>query len=265
MKLNLFRPFQIAALGAILCALPGAAQSPNPPAPGFDGSGSDPRAVEIADRVMSAMGGREAWNATRHVRWRFFGRRLHVWDRQTNDIRIEGTDGESGEPYVILMNLSSGEGRAWRNGVEIEEPESLAEMLDLGESLWINDSYWVFMPYKLKDTGVTLRHLGTGELGDGRTAEVLELTFTAVGRTPENKYHVYVATDTDLVEQWDFFADATDAEPRFSTPWGNWRRYGAILLSDDRGERDHTEIAVYEHLPGTVYTSPEAVAWSALP
>ncbi len=137
-------------------------------------------------------------------------------------------------------------------------------MLDLGESAWINDSYWMFMPYKLKDSGVTLRYVGSGTMQDGREAEVLELTFEGVGRTPENKYHVYVADDTGLVEQWDFYRHADDPEPAFQIPWHDWKRHGEILLSGDRGESGHTDIAVYDEVPRTVFTDPAPVDAAAL-
>ena len=241
----------------------GAGGPANPPAPGFDLEGSDAEAIAVADRVMEAMGGRQAWDATRFLRWRFFGRRLHVWDKHSGDLRIEAADSED-RPLVILMNLGSGEGRVWRSGAEILDPAERAELLETGEAWWINDSYWVFMPYKLKDTGVTLRYVGEGALEDGRRAEVLELTFEAVGRTPENKYHVYVAGESGLVEQWDYYADARDEEPRIRTPWRDWRRFGPILLSDDRGERGHTELAVFDDLPRTVFTDPAPVDWSSL-
>ncbi len=236
----------------------------NPPAAGFDLQGSDARAIEIADSVMRAMGGRPAWDATRYLTWNFFGRRRHLWDKHTGDLRVEGTDRESGEPYLILMNLHTGNGRAWRGGVELEEPTALAEMLELGESAWINDAYWLFMPYKLKDTGVTLAYAGEGEMLDGRAADVLELTFREVGRTPENRYRVYVARDSGLVEQWDFFSRADDEEPRFRIPWHDWRPHGAILLSADRGENDHTDVAVLSEVPRAALTSPQPVDWQAL-
>ena len=260
------RPAALAALALILGLALGAAVSddPNPPAPGFDLEGSDARALEIADRVMQKIGGRRAWDETRYLRWRFFGRRLHVWDKATGNIRVEGVGRDDGEPYLILMNLRSGEGRAWRSGREVTEPEALAELLELGEAAWINDSYWLFMPYKLKDTGVTLGYLGERAMEDSRTAEVLELTFREVGRTPENKYHVYVAKDSGLVEQWDYYAEAGDAEPRFKFPWHNWQPYGRILLSEDRGEGAHTEVAVFDELPETVFTSPTPIDWSRL-
>jgi len=232
---------------------------PNPAADGFLAEESDAKAIELADQVMLRLGGRSAWDATRFVTWKFFGNRFHVWDKHTGDIRVEGTERESKKDYVILMNLTTKGGRAWLADEEITDPEALAGMLERGESAWINDSYWMFMPYKLKDTGVALEYLGEQPLLDGRGARTLQLSFRDVGRTPENKYLVYVANDSGLVEQWDFFTNASDPEPRFQIPWRNWRRHGAILLSNDRGRGQHTEIAVFDELPAEVFSSPDPV------
>lgn len=230
---------------------------------------SDPEAVEVARAVMQRLGGRGAWEGTRYLTWSFFGSRRHLWDRHAGDVRIEGTDRESGETYLILMNIHSGRGRAWRGGAEVTDPEPLEKMLREGTSAWINDSYWLVMPYKLLDPGVTLRDLGERPMADGRPARVVELTFTDVGETPRNKYHVYVARETGLVEQWDFFADRDDAEPRFRIPWRGWKRYGAIMLSGDRGERggrklELTDIAVLDRVPAEALTSPAPVEWEIM-
>ena len=61
----------------------------NPPAKGFNTAASDPKAISVADQAMTAMGGRKNWDATRYITWRFFGFRLHVWDKWTGDIRFE--------------------------------------------------------------------------------------------------------------------------------------------------------------------------------
>lgn len=232
---------------------------PNPSAAGFLAEESDAKAIELADQVMLRLGGRAAWDATRFVTWKFFGNRFHVWDKHTGDIRVEGTERESKQPYVILMNLHTKEGRAWRAAEEVTDPEALGDLLESGESAWINDSYWMFMPYKLKDTGVALEYLGDQPLLDGRGARALQLSFRDIGRTPENKYQVYVANDSGLVEQWDFYTNASDPEPRFQVPWRNWRRHGSILLSDDRGRGQHTAIAVFDELPAEVFTSPDPI------
>ncbi len=231
----------------------------NPPATGFNLADSDDKAVGIADEVMAKMGGRRNWDNTHYIKWRFFGRRLHVWDKWSGDIRVEHRD------QIILMNLNTQKGRAWKAGVEVTHPDSLAPLLQFGNEVWINDSYWVFMPYKLKDGGVTLKYVGEGQMADSSAADILALTFENVGVTPENKYLVYVDKQTRLVGQWDYFEKATDKKPVLSSPWKNWQSYGKILLSDGGGRGKHTEIAVFEQLPATVFQDPAPVDWQAIP
>jgi len=233
------------------------------PSPALDPSDSDSRSVEIAGAVMESMGGRDAWDSTRFVRWRFFGRRLHFWDRHGGDIRIEspastGRDGVEQPAFLVLMNIHSKKGRAWEDGREVETPEKLAEYLDRGHQLWVNDSYWMFMPYKLLDPGVTLTYAGERILEDGRAADVLDMTFVeGVGYTPENRYEIFVARDSGLVEQWSFFAEASAEEPNFTLPWSDWRQFGGILLATGHGQGLDWEIAVYEELPDAVFDSPD--------
>lgn len=250
-------PTALALLLALACTSPPPppAAHPvrdNPAAPGFDVEGSDPRAIAVADRTMDALGGRAAWDSTRAISWRFFGRRRHLWDRARGLDRVETEDGT-----VAVVDVDSGEGRAWRGGRELAG-EELAGVLDGARRAWINDAYWLVMPYKLKDSGVTLGWVGETKLPGDRVADVLSLTFEGVGVTPENRYEVAVARVTHLVEQWSFFADAEDAEPRFTTPWSGWERHGAILLSGGRGEIGTLdEIAVHEDLPQGLLETPE--------
>ena len=241
-----------------------AQDAPDPPAEGPIADESDAAAIALADLTMKAMGGRQAWDETRYIAWNFFGSRRHIWDKHTGNVRIEFADSESGEPIILLMNINTIKGRAWRNDDEVADAEALKEMLKRGKGAWINDGYWLLMPYKLKDPGVTLKYLGEKMMEDGRSAEVVQLTFTDVGNTPQNKYHVYIANDTQLVEQWDYFSNADDVEPRFKIPWRDWKRHGRIMLSGDRGERGgqalkHTGIAVFDELPESVFTSPEPI------
>lgn len=230
------------------------AQDSNPSMPGFDAAGSDARAIELADDVMAALGGRRAWDETRYLTWNFFGRRTHVWDKHTGNLRFD--NGER----VVLMNLNDKTGRVFDGGAELTDPEALKEALEAAESAWINDSYWVFMPFKLKDTGVTLNYIGSGETAAGAAAEIVQLTFAGVGRTPENKYHVYIDASTRLVTQWDYYQNASDPEPRFQIPWNDWTRHGDVLLSADRGERQHENVAVLADVPDSVFESPGPVS-----
>ncbi len=219
---------------------------------------SDPAAIELAQATIEKMGGWEAWDRTRYLSWKFFGRRMHWWDRATGDVRIEGPAGE--DTYLWLMNVNSSAGRVWKNGEEITESPALAEALDMGRKVWVNDSYWLIMPFKLLDPGVTLKHAGERALEDGRTADVLELTFgEGVGYTPSNRYEVFVARDTGLVEQWSFFGDAADAEPRFTRPWTGWQRFGEVMIATRRGGDEDWQIAVHDELPRSVFESADPV------
>jgi hypothetical protein len=221
----------------------------NPPAEGFNAEHSDEEAIKIADEVMEAMGGRKAWDATRHIKWNFFGSRILYWDKYTGDVRIE----RPAQSIITVFNIQSLEGRSWINEREITEPDSLKNLVNSAYSAWVNDSYWLVMPYKLKDSGVTLTYLGEEGLEDGATTEKMQLTFAEVGVTPQNKYHIWVDKSTNLVVQWAYFANAEDEEPRIITPWADYRKYNAILLSGNRGERSLSEIEVFDALPETVY------------
>jgi len=222
----------------------------NPAAPGFDAAGSDRRAIELADRVMERLGGRAAWEDTRYLTWRFFGGRRHVWDKWTGNHRFEADE------LTVLSNINDAVGRAWEAGVEVTDADTLAARLDKAQRAWINDSYWLVMPYKLKDSGVALSYVGEGMTEDGLPANILEMTFRHVGRTPQNRYQIWVDIDNSLVRQWSFYASAEDEEPKFVMPWANWQPYGEIWLNDDFSGRRHSSVAVYEELPEVVFTSP---------
>jgi hypothetical protein len=110
------------------------------------------------------------------------------------------------------------------------------------------------MPYKLLDPGVTLRYQGQQKTEKGTLADVIELTFSAVGVTPDNKYLVYIDPTSHLVVQWAYFAKNTDEKPRFVLLWEDYKTYGKIKLSGERGPRDLTSIQVFPSLPTEVYT-----------
>ena len=222
----------------------------NPAADGFDMNNSDAEAIEVADKVMEAMGGRSAWDHTRYISWNFFGNRHLVWDKYDGDVRIEFPDST-----VYLVNIYDGSGSALKNGQEVVHADSLAQELDRAKRIWINDSYWLVMPYKLKDSGVTLKHMGIEEDQQGTPAHVLQLTFQEVGVTPQNRYLVYVDTATNLVCQWAFYRDANQDSANFILPWTNYQQYGEIMLADNRGERNLDDVMVYDSLPEEVFTS----------
>jgi len=195
----------------------------NPAAAGFRAELSDAKAIALADEVMEAMGGRMAYDTTRFVGWNFFGSRTLLWDKFENQVRIKGHK----DTFDLILNMNDMTGECIHKGTKLVEADTLNTMLNRGKEIWINDSYWLVMPFKLKDSGVALKYERADTLPGGKDAEVLSLTFENVGVTPENKYEVWV-----------------DSIPRFVTPWVNYQKYGDLLLSDDRGNYKLTDIFV---------------------
>jgi len=222
---------------------------PNPPAEGFNAEDSDPRAMEIADSVMLAMGGRQSWDTTRYFHWNFFGMRTLLWDKQEGRAKITMLQ----DSTQMVVDLETGEGEIYREGNKLTDETALREGLQQAKSIWINDAYWLFMPFKLKDSGVTLKYLKADTTQAGQAADVLQLTFESVGDTPQNKYHVWVGKEDRLVRQWAYFSNATDEEPKFILPWDDYQTYGDIMLSGDRGERQITDIKVMEEVPRAAF------------
>jgi hypothetical protein len=228
-----------------------AVHSDNPPAPGFDLAHSDPAAVELADSIMAAMGGRKNWDKTRFISWNFFGRRELVWDKAEGNVRIESIP----DSTIYLVNVNNLKGRVQVKGQELTEPDSLQKMLARAKSIWINDSYWLLMPFKLKDTGVTLKYLGEDTTFTGSKCNVLELTFQNVGDTPQNKYRVYVDLKDNLVKQWAYYKEASQDSASQIWPWDNYKRYGNILLSADRSDnKGPRNVRIDEKLPPELFT-----------
>lgn len=214
---------------------------------------SDKKAIEIAKQVMKAMGGQQAWDNTHYISWNFFGSRTLVWDKWSGDVRIEWLK----KSQKIIVNLNDNTGKVQLNGVEQTSPDSLAKYLQMGKAAWINDAYWLVMPFKLLDPGVTLKYLGPNKTDDGRKADLIQLTFDNVGVTPENKYKVWVDAETHLVTQWAYFQNFTDTEPKFTNAWSEYKRYSNILLSGNRGQEGRSlyPIEVLDQVSPTIFTA----------
>ena len=227
-----------------------------PAAGGFDQAGSDPKAVALADTVMRAMGGYDAWNNTRYLAWSFFGGQYQIWDKQTGDFHWEK------DSLVANYNLGTKQGHVYRLGQDVSATPAGQALLGQLTPIWNNNSWWLLMPFKLKDSGVTLKYQGPAKTMAGQPAEALRLTFKNVGTTPDNRYEVLVSPTTGLVDEWAYFPAATDAQPAFRRRWAGYTRHGQLLLAADRSEA--TKPARLDDI-ATAQTLPEGVMTSKVP
>ncbi|HEY5610731.1 MAG TPA: hypothetical protein VIL97_05975 [Thermoanaerobaculia bacterium] len=198
----------------------------------------------IAARAFEVMAG-PAWEKARHIAFTFnverdgkivasYPQRL---DRYTGDYQVSGKDRE-GRDYVVNVNANTREGRAKLAGAEVAEPK---ELLETGYRRFINDTYWLLMPLKLRDPGVTLESAGTRDDPCGNAWDVVKLTFDSVGLTPGDQYWVWVNRDTGLSDWWEMrLQDMKPEDPLRRFRMKKWERHGGILISTLREEEGGT-------------------------
>ena len=214
--------------------------------------GSDPKAIAVAEDVMKALGGRERWEALPGLRWQFGSTvndtlrgapRKHVWDKMTGRHRVEGVTRDGVKWRFVHTVGDTLHGQAWMNGTAIEG-DSLHKLIRRAEALWINDTYWLLMPYKLRDRGVTLKY--DGEKVEGQTTyDVLGLSFGNVGMTPGDRYWVYVDRANHHVERWEMVLQGDQPPPVVYT-WDGWMESGGLLFpTEHHTQRGNDVINLY--------------------
>ena len=223
-----------------------------PAAEGFDEKGSDKKAIEIADRMMAEMGGYEAWQKARFFAWTFFGQ-YQIWDKKENLLRHEKGN------VVSIMNLNRRNAVVFNNGVRMLDTVRMYNNLAETATQWASNNYFLFMPFKLKDTGVTLKYKGEGKTLSGRPADILEITFNNVGITPNNKHQIWVDKETGLTAQWAFYGTREAEEPNVIRQWSDYKEYDGLKLATNRNSLEDTlsisHLVVTDFVPKDLFLS----------
>ncbi len=214
----------------------------------FDPAKSDPQALKVADELLQALGGKKAWEKARYFSFHWMVERegkpvadyRHDWDRYTGRYRVEGTNRE-GKHFVALFNVNSKEGEVYLDGAQLparQEPQAggpadstKIKFLENAYGRFINDSYWLLMPYKLNDPGVVLDYDGEKEL-EGQKYDVVKVTFENVGLTPKDTYWAYISKTDRLMHRWEYVLQGQEpgSAPQPSW-WRDWQTVGGIKLA----------------------------------
>jgi len=228
----------------------------------FDPSRSDPRAIQLADQVIANIGGAKAWNDLHYLSWTFAVyvhdtlrvTRRHYWDKWTGWHRVDGVS-RTGTPFCFIDNLNTKEGHAWMGGTAIEG-DSLKKLLTRSYAMWVNDLYWVAMPFKLKDPGVILQMDSTKTEGD-QTWDKLALSFESVGLTPGDHYWLFVNRATHRIDRWEMVLQS-DQPPPVGYEWSGWTQTGGCWFSTVRTNKDAKmsfTVAAPSAMPKDAFTS----------
>lgn len=217
------------------------AEAPGTPPPTLDERAQafdDPEVARIWTRMMETIAPDDGWTRARYLEFHWAVARddgdplvrEHAWDRWDGLARVEAP-AEGGRMVAIFDTADPTAGRVWIDGDELSGSEA-EERLQSAYRAHINDAYWLIMPYKWEDEGVTLRYAGHQTDDEGLEWEVVELTFDAVGLTPQNMYRAFINPESGRMERWHFLSNP-DATPSPSD-WTEWQRFGPIELAVNR-------------------------------
>ena len=199
---------------------------------------ADAKAAAVASELDNALGGESAWESVPYVRFDFVvtkegkevARFRHWWDKRRGRDRVEGPD-DKGRIVAAIVNLQNRSGRSFTAGLPDRDSTEIAAQVQNGYDRWVNDSYWLMMPFKLRDPGTNLKYSSLKKGPAGEEWDVLELTFDpGVGLTPKDHYWLYVNRKTHLMDKWDFLLQ-DQKPPAESATWGEWTKFGPVHLS----------------------------------
>ncbi|MFQ5572195.1 MAG: hypothetical protein ACE5G0_21170, partial [Rhodothermales bacterium] len=212
-----------------------------------------------------ASGGPAAWSALPYLRFNFAvsveGTRRrtirHLWDRRTGDYRVE-MRGPGGEPYIILFNINTRQGQAYWGDTPLDSTDT-AEKIAEAYQRFINDTYWLLVPFKLFDPGVHRAYVADSSDAE---ADVLHLSFGDVGLTPGDQYWLYVDKESGRLAQWSYVLQGSEGLPPRSFVWDEYEEHitpSGSLFFAARKRAVGRPNAIYTDAIGTPLEVPEGI------
>lgn len=127
----------------------------------------------------------------------------HRWDRRGARDRVTWTD-RQGAVQDAVVNLETKRACGHIDGRAVGG-DPLAALGQSAYGRWVNDAYWLMVPLKVLDPGVSRRLLEP----EGETRR-LELTFADVGLTPGDRYVLEIDPEGRLV-RWEMALEGMEA------------------------------------------------------
>ena len=182
-----------------------------------DSLGKEP---PLATELWKASGG-ENWDKVKEIHFTFAveqeGTRLfsaqHVWNVAAGTDTVQWKD-KQGKDHDVTVNLA--------------DPPREGEAKD-GYARWVNDSYWLLAPLKIRDPGVKVEATGPKNL-KGAGLETIQLSFENVGLTPTDRYVFYIDPHTKLPRAWDYIPQTGDG---MQATWEKFQNFGGLNLATE--------------------------------
>lgn len=192
----------------------------NPEEDGFNLAASDPAAIQLADSIMHALGGRSNWDKVRFITWKSAdGLVSYYWDKQEKRARVE----DQGDASVALINLSTGEAKAQVNGND--DPAKAA----LSNAAFSRALYELALPFLTKSKDFSLQYMGEDTLAKKRYNSLVIIPKDST----TGRYKLFVDKTEKLVRYWSYYPAASNVA-EFVLPFDNYQKQNEIILSSNR-------------------------------
>ena len=129
----------------------------------------------LADEMLLAIN-KPAWDTLKYLKWEFMGGHQFLWDKKENNALVKWSDNK------VVLNLDEVTGLAFKNGQKLDG-EKKNELIQKAWAHWCNDSFWMFAPFKVYDSGTSRAVVATDDDHTG-----LMITYESGGVTPGDSY-----------------------------------------------------------------------------
>jgi hypothetical protein len=175
---------------------------------------------QLATDLWKASGG-ENWAKVKELHFTFAveqeGKPLfsaqHVWNVAAGTDEVKWKD-KQGKDHQVTANLAA--------------PASDDEG-KTAYARWVNDSYWLLAPLKIRDPGVKVEAGGPKDL-NGVTCETVRLKFDNIGLTPTDQYVFYIDPKTKLPLAWDYIPQSGTG---MQATWEKFQSFGGLNLATE--------------------------------
>jgi len=161
------------------------------------------RAEKLADEMLAALN-KPAYDTLSYVEFTFMGMHSYKWDKKNNQVVVSW-----GENEVFLdLNLST---------------KSYNEIETTAYKYFINDSFWLTAPFKVRDDGVIRASLDV-EKGRG-----LFVIYTSGGLTPGDSY-LWIIDENGFPIAWKLWTSNIPVGG-LAFSWEKWEELGNVYFS----------------------------------
>jgi hypothetical protein len=200
--------------------------------PTFDRAGSDPKALEIADRVIAAAGGQGKWAAAKELRWKESVttgettppiQSSGAWDRWNgrHQHRERTPEGDLVVMRGIYDSHVTAFGEKGRNRLSLGK-EDTERALARARERWAFETTTLFLPFLLEAPGTKLEMVGEQAVDGGEPIDMIKVTFDPKDPTRSATYYAGVNRTTNQIDRIEIQKAGDPDTKRLGYHVGTW-------------------------------------------